>query len=864
MSALSEIIGWAKTLPKWQQLAIKNILDGARIDSAKIDEIADVAIDSDKVSDGLLDGFTYDDKTSPKVCIANIAELNNINNLQDGGNLAFNINGLTVVYGQNGTGKSGYSRIIKKCCRSRDNNTKVLGNVHKPSNTQQSATINYLVDDTEKAHLWDNDANILSELQSVHVFDRTSGDIFLTKEADIQYKPSGMDILDRFVEILQQVDSKLQERSDNLQISDLVPLFLNEYGETKAAVLVGNLGVPNAREQYDSLSQLSDVEQAEMKSLSQSIPRRDESSPAKEQEKLRKQTRILYSVKNYHSSLLSLLSEEKVSSLNLKITALGAAKKNADDAKQLTFNNEKFLAGTGNEAWKTMWRAAEEFSKNFAYVNQEYPPKKNGSKCVLCQQTLDSEHADSMAQFGKYINDESQKVLIERQSAVTTEINAINGLIKNPEDEDVLLKSIEESYPDIYKDLTNQIPDLRKSVSKIIAALKSSTKIEIDNQVAELHKKLETTIKEILASNDDELKKPLNDKEFQEQLAKDKAKLAGFKARQSLKNHEVAILKNIKLLPVRKQIQVIRKQCGTQAVSTKITELSKKYIISALGQSYDNELKSITNNKIGAKLIPSGTKQGVPHSKIVLQLNDGKSHYEKIGDILSEGELRGAALAGFFAELAMTNNLSAIVLDDPVSSLDHINAGRIADRIVKEVESRQVIVFTHDILFVSYIMDRLKGGYTATFKTLDSLEQAGLVSDGLPFDKMNVKARVSALRKSIQEEIRPAHKENRAADYKRHVEIFYKNLRMSWERAVEEILFGDVVKRYSRNVATQQLKDVKYTQENAVTVEQNMTRCSNKLLHDPAGGEEVDFGTPDDLESDLNALENFRRDNLKK
>ncbi|MDL2294327.1 hypothetical protein LJC60_06820 [Ruminococcaceae bacterium OttesenSCG-928-D13] len=863
MGVLSEIIEWAKGLPKWQQFIIKNILDGSSFDSAKIDEILDTALDDSKIKDGLLSGLTYSEKSSSKVCLANITQLNNINNLKDGESLTFEAAGLTLVYGPNGAGKSGYSRIIKKCCRSRDKNTAVLGNVHKPSNTLQSATINYLVDDIEKAHVWDNDSDVLSELQSVHVFDRTSGDIFLAKDADIQYKPSGMDVLDKLVEVLRTIDNKLKEKSLALQTSDLPSFFQEEFGATKASTLVTNLGAPNAREQYDNLSQLSKDEQSEMETLSVNIQTRESSSPAKEREKLNKTNNSLRNVKSYYSALLSLLSEEKIKSLNYKVNSLVTAKKNADDAKSLTFNSEQFLAGTGNELWKTMWKAAEQFSKDFAYVGEEYPPTKKGAKCVLCQQTLDSEHADVMAQFGKYITNESQKILTQYQSAVTAEVSAINGTLKRPEDEETLLKSIEENFPDIYKNIIDQLPSIRTAISGIIMTLEETTEIQAAYPTMMACKELETCIDDILATNDAELKKPLDDGEFKAQLEKDKAKLNGFKARIALKKHEKLILKDIDLIPKKKQIEAARKQCGTQAISVKITELSKKYIIGTLSKCFDDEIREITNNKIRARLIPSGTRQGVPYSKIVLQLKDGEAHFDKIGDVLSEGELRGAALAGFFAELAITNNSSAIVFDDPVSSLDHINAGRIAERIIKEAEKRQVIVFTHDILFVSYIVDRLKKDTPATFKNIDSLEQAGLVSDGLPFDKMNVKQRSKKLRDTLESKIRSAHKKGEVADYRRLAEQFYKDLRMTWERAVEEILFGDVVKRYSRNVSTQQLKDVKYTPENAEIVERNMTICSNKWLHDPAIGEEVEIGTPDDLAKDLKALEDFRKDNLK-
>jgi ABC-type multidrug transport system ATPase subunit len=281
-----------------------------------------------------------------------------------------------------------------------------------------------------------------------------------------------------------------------------------------------------------------------------------------------------------------------------------------------------------------------------------------------------------------------------------------------------------------------------------------------------------------------------------------------------------------------------------------------------LSECFNKELRQITGNKVEAKLISAGTKFGVSYSKIVIQPKDGQPYSGKIADILSEGEFRGVSLAGFFAELAMDENTSAIVFDDPVSSLDYINVGRIADRIASEVGKRQIIIFTHDILFVSYLMDRVDKKLIS-YATVESLGQAGLISDGLPFDKMSVKDRLGKLKDMLQREIKPAYTNNQTDNYRRLAGQFYKDLRMSWERSVEEILFGDVVKRYSHDVSTRQLKDVKYTPENAKIVEQNMTLCSSYLLHDPAHSEPINFGTSDDLEKNLKALEDFRKNNLK-
>jgi wobble nucleotide-excising tRNase len=60
--------------------------------------------------------------------------------------------------------------------------------------------------------------------------------------------------------------------------------------------------------------------------------------------------------------------------------------------------------------------------------------------------------------------------------------------------------------------------------------------------------------------------------------------------------------------------------------------------------------------------------------------------------VLSEGELRCLAIAAFLAELETAEGTSGIVLDDPISSLDHVHREKIAARLAKEALSRQVLL----------------------------------------------------------------------------------------------------------------------------------------------------------------------------
>ena len=66
--------------------------------------------------------------------------------------------------------------------------------------------------------------------------------------------------------------------------------------------------------------------------------------------------------------------------------------------------------------------------------------------------------------------------------------------------------------------------------------------------------------------------------------------------------------------------------------------------------------------------------------------------------VLSEGEQTALGLAGS-AEAVFDKSKSAVIFDDPVTSLDHVR-DKVAQRLAQLAADRQVVVFTHDVAFV--------------------------------------------------------------------------------------------------------------------------------------------------------------------
>jgi len=68
--------------------------------------------------------------------------------------------------------------------------------------------------------------------------------------------------------------------------------------------------------------------------------------------------------------------------------------------------------------------------------------------------------------------------------------------------------------------------------------------------------------------------------------------------------------------------------------------------------------------------------------------------------VLSEGEQRAIALADFLTEVALDEASAGVILDDPVTSLDFRWKETIARHLAELAQTRQVILFTHDLHFL--------------------------------------------------------------------------------------------------------------------------------------------------------------------
>ena len=217
MAIYNEILAWANNKPAFLKDALRRIISSSAITQADIDELVlllkkengdtTVTINAIPIDNTHIPTTVATDTVSTK--LISIKDPINVCALNNQGHLQFPNNGLTVVYGNNGSGKSSYSRILKKLCWSRNSNVELKKNVFSPSATKQKVDFIIQVNGINIPFQWLENSPTHPAKSSILVYDNDCGNVYVNNENPTQYKPIGIDVLERLIPVLNEISQKL-------------------------------------------------------------------------------------------------------------------------------------------------------------------------------------------------------------------------------------------------------------------------------------------------------------------------------------------------------------------------------------------------------------------------------------------------------------------------------------------------------------------------------------------------------------------------------------------------------------------------------------------------------------------------------
>ncbi|NLX26528.1 MAG: AAA family ATPase [Lentisphaerae bacterium] len=855
MNVHKEILDWSKDRPNWQRDGLRRLVLNGELSEDDISELTEICKNAHGLSDHQefipLTEEHLPDKSAvlAEVALVSIFHRHGVNALAENQTLKFAPN-LTIVYGDNAAGKTGYIRILKSACRTRGRE-KILGNVVSGSAPPAPVVaIKYKVGTEENVREWSGQGED-DFISRVSVFDTQCAAVYLTEKTDVAFRPFGLDLFDKLVQACKAVRLKLDTEQNSLASSPLSAVQPQFPEGTAVSKLLSGITSLTNPEKVHALAHLSPEENTRLELIEKSLV----DLQANDTKKLIKQLELhlerTRSLVQHLKKIEKILSPEAIASVFNAQRDVSQKSEEAARLRAVTFR-EDILKGTGSELWTKLWESARRFSQELAYPDQQFPAVENNARCVLCQQELDHQTIHRLKQLESFVVSTAERQLRERKGAFEQLYKTIADLkIKDDPTKETLTElSIEHSA--LSDHMSAALENNERRRKSIVNSLDSGTDIDTacpalvfaaskaEELVVQLEKRIETLRGE-------------SAHEAKEQLLVEAQEL---RARKLLAQHERLVLDEIER---KKKIAAYRMcidDAKTQAITLKSSTVTRTVVTDKLKKSFKDELQNLSFRHIEVELREAGGAEGILYHKLLLTRAPGV----ELPKVVSEGEQRCLSIAAFFAELSTADESSGIIFDDPVSSLDYRWREGVARRLVEEAKRRQVIVFTHDIVFLLLLKQFSAEQCVAQID--QHIRQlsigSGVCTEELPWVAQKASSRIGFLKRCLQE-AEKLNRDGHLAAYEREASLIYGYLREAWERAIEEVLLGGIVERFRPSVQTQQiLKIADITEDDCKTVEIAMTKCSKWLTgHDQAPAARAEIPDPSELKQDIEALESW-------
>jgi AAA domain len=756
---------------------------------------------------------------------------------------------LTVVYGRNGSGKSGFVRIFRTACRTRvekPERLKVLADVYGSAPGPQKAEIVIENAGAEEIVTWVSDGKAHEALLHVAVFDSSAAQLYVDGGSNIQFLPFGLALPHKINEVCLELKATLEAERAPL-MAQLAAGIVNFAAprQTPTQVFYSNLSAKTTDEQIVQACAFSHDDQQRLDLLTRLL-----TGAATAGADLTALSTWITKVGTECVSLAEALSDAKLAEGRAVEAAAVEARKLAGLDSTVLFKDEP-LAGVGTESWRRLWQAARDFSLAEAYAGQPFPvvtTKEMDAACVLCHQPLSDEASSRLKRFEAFVTGAIAKGADDAEGRVKVLLAAIPQLgCFSAADWGARLDQITKRDPALAEALKTFKANVQIRHALLAGLLEGDTKAEtapppnaLASPSAALHTLADAVAKEADAA------KGAVDETARAKLLEEHA---------ALEDRKLLSLNAVKL-KVRRDLL---KQNGlyadalaevvTTAITKRANELVDLHLTKVVLEQYETEREALEIEHLKVGLARKSGKTAAS-----FQTNSGTSMTKFASEILSEGEQRALALAAFFTEVAVTEGSGPIVIDDPVSSLDRQRGSCVAERIVAEAKQRQVIVFTHDLIFFNDICREAdaKGVYAETVALFADGSNAGKVDPaGVVWKGLNVDKRL----KRIEQDSIAVKKlyATSPADYEVGTKGLYGRLRDTYERAVEEIIFCDIVRRGTDRIETQKLRYVHVSDALATRFHDGMTKA-NTHSHDNPEAATVETPLPKEFDADLAAL----------
>lgn len=848
--SVESVVDWANKLKKnlWWRQAIRLAAEKGELERDDFELLFTVA----KIEHGLeSQSVFYPDYIAPlnltgfgqeknAVNLKSIGKVSHVSALVSDAVLEFSTGGLTAVYGDNGSGKSSYAKILKNACLTRGDTPQIIPNIYEEGRGEPAAEIAITIGNEHHDIAWRLSSAAQEDLKSIRIFDNTSAAHYISGEDAIEYKPAGMKLLSQLMRACEFVRASNDYGKKPHTIPNALPTFRPE---SKVLTFISTISDKTTVADVNAFC-LSKEQEESIPNHHAELAKLKTSTPEQIRKIYNDRCKNLQPLLDHLVKLKSKLNPECLNIIKNSFDDYKTKQAAAELARSQALDGHE-ISGICSPEWIAMWNHVKSFVQ-IHNTRLSFPPTE-GSPCPTCLQSISIETSKKLNLFNEFLQNQTLVEATKAKEIYDSLISNLKMLRFDLKPYEFALITIREHNPEYAKQIIDLNTNLENLRNNLIKTEPDFTAINIEFNAVDW-----------ISGQIGSWKKKEAEVATNEGLVKQIATLALIIQELEDKKLFTSAKQNIIAEIKRHQILTLHNNLSNSCQSTSITNLTNSIARSgAIGHlqiEFTKELK-----KFGFENLDVSTETRGLRGKQMFKLNlTGKAN--GIMEIASEGEQKCVALASFLAELSVDDRKSAIIFDDPINSLDHKWRRKFAKRIVEESLTRQVIVFTHDMPFLKMLEESSDEAHS-TLKLISIAKygnKAGFPFPEPPWDAKNTLSRIGYLKNLLPD----LKKMELSGDprYEFTAKHAYNLMRETWERLVEEWLLRKVVERFAREVKTQSLKVIinDITNEDNDIINAAMSKCSTFMYgHDNATGLAVDCPCYNEIEQDVTSLDTY-------
>lgn len=699
-----------------------------------------------------------------------------VNALRPGAQILF-ASGVTVIFGENGSGKSGFVRVLKRAGGVRTAED-ILHNVRADKRPTPSGSFTVTVGTTSQTIQWTNEFGI-TPLNRVSIFDARGARLHVEDDLTYVYTPGELTLFPLVQNAVERVRTAF-ESTITARTPGPNAILVSFDRSCSIYAIIETLGAATDLDEIRKYAVLPENVDATIESLKIEIDALKSSNIQNALKRSRDRAVVVKALK----AAIETAKAFDIATYISHVQARDQAARRRDEAGSKAFEGLG-IPGVLSQEWRQFIQAGEEYLKR--NTAETYPDTDD--PCAYCQQPLTAKAVELVNKYRDFSNNEIKEALDTAERHLRDYVAPVFNLKVDTLRQQLAAET--SGGPDILGPVAAVVEQIKKLNLNVAARSaidwqeKDPSLVAAETVVAGEATKLTELIAGLQTSVD----------ERQTALKVKQAELTELQGKTTARALLPQIEKRVSDAKWVGRATIVKSNLTgvLRSLTEAAKDASEELLNKDFGRRFEDECKRLRAPNVTLNF--PGRQGQVTRRKLVASY--------KPNEVLSEGEQKALALADFLAEVTSVPASSPVVFDDPITSMDYRRIHEVCERIVALAEDHQIIVFTHNIWFAAELLSKAdKKNWKYYDIRLEGGDAGVLTAASHP--RVDTIAQVSARVKKMIDGAEKQEREIKVA----LVEKGYEELRGLCEIVVEHEMLKGVVQRYAPNVMMTKLDKI--------------------------------------------------------